>query len=329
MAKSKKKNAALTEDVIENTKVETTVYSSTTTTIRTKGHLRSFTSLHEEGFAYLADNAYIHTGYRLHYNFEQCFYSLFQLHNETINVWTHMIGALIFITWGFFFLLRLQSEGGGYGLGKVASSLNPYDYFGPAPCDFVGMKYLSQGHHTRRMFHSIITTNDNILSTCAPVHQTTTDSILTRDKILFDQILTHIPTLEDVQTKLASMPPTIGQHLVSIKSEVEFLRESLQHETEWLTRESWHQLIRMKAQITHRVGHFQEILSQLKKDAEPSILYALEEYNMVMGMIQTGLHRLDFNDNTHSSSEAEHHVSSWPLVVFICRYEYLCEYVNM
>jgi len=37
----------------------------------------------------MADNAYIHTGYRINYNnFKKAFKSMFMLHNETGNIWT-------------------------------------------------------------------------------------------------------------------------------------------------------------------------------------------------------------------------------------------------
>ncbi|KAI4895322.1 hypothetical protein NFI96_009025, partial [Prochilodus magdalenae] len=39
---------------------------------------------------------YVHTGYRpLHQSWRYYFLSLFQLHNETMNVWTHLLGALV------------------------------------------------------------------------------------------------------------------------------------------------------------------------------------------------------------------------------------------
>lgn len=39
---------------------------------------------------------HIHTGYRpLHQSWRYYFFSLFQRHNETVNVWTHLLGALL------------------------------------------------------------------------------------------------------------------------------------------------------------------------------------------------------------------------------------------
>lgn len=45
----------------------------------------------------LADNHYILEGYRAPRSWKECVLSLFQLHNETINVWSHLVGAIVFI----------------------------------------------------------------------------------------------------------------------------------------------------------------------------------------------------------------------------------------
>jgi hypothetical protein len=38
------------------------------------------------------------TGYRVNYNDSfKALRSLFQLHNETVNIWSHLLGALLFI----------------------------------------------------------------------------------------------------------------------------------------------------------------------------------------------------------------------------------------
>ena len=47
-------------------------------------------------------NKYIRQGYRINFDsYSKLFKSLFMLHNETINVWTHIIGMII-----FFYLIR-------------------------------------------------------------------------------------------------------------------------------------------------------------------------------------------------------------------------------
>eukprot|EP00297_Palpitomonas_bilix_P006659 CAMPEP_0113866772 /NCGR_PEP_ID=MMETSP0780_2-20120614/52_1 /TAXON_ID=652834 /ORGANISM="Palpitomonas bilix" /LENGTH=405 /DNA_ID=CAMNT_0000851647 /DNA_START=97 /DNA_END=1311 /DNA_ORIENTATION=- /assembly_acc=CAM_ASM_000599 len=46
---------------------------------------------------HLQDNEYIKTGYRTNYSFWHCVKSLFFLHNETVNIWTHLLGLVLFI----------------------------------------------------------------------------------------------------------------------------------------------------------------------------------------------------------------------------------------
>lgn len=45
---------------------------------------------------FLADNEFIRKGYRVHFSFRLCLISLFKHHNETLNVWTHLVGTLMF-----------------------------------------------------------------------------------------------------------------------------------------------------------------------------------------------------------------------------------------
>ncbi|ESS67804.1 hypothetical protein TCDM_03525 [Trypanosoma cruzi Dm28c] len=45
---------------------------------------------------YMKGNPYIFTGYRARYTTSMCFRSLFALHNETINVWSHGVGLILF-----------------------------------------------------------------------------------------------------------------------------------------------------------------------------------------------------------------------------------------
>ena len=52
----------------------------------------------EQAESYLQDNEDIHRGYRINYNdWRSVIVSLFECHNETVNVWTHLCGILMFI----------------------------------------------------------------------------------------------------------------------------------------------------------------------------------------------------------------------------------------
>ena len=42
-------------------------------------------------------NPYIHDNYREQYSFVQCLISIFHFHNETMNIWSHIIGIVVTI----------------------------------------------------------------------------------------------------------------------------------------------------------------------------------------------------------------------------------------
>ncbi|KAG9151052.1 hypothetical protein Leryth_002630 [Lithospermum erythrorhizon] len=47
---------------------------------------------------YLKDNEYIIRHYRSEWPFKQLLFSIFTIHNETLNVWTHLIGFFLFLS---------------------------------------------------------------------------------------------------------------------------------------------------------------------------------------------------------------------------------------
>ncbi|RHY55170.1 hypothetical protein DYB37_006365 [Aphanomyces astaci] len=62
----------------------------------TKKHLAVVDALESQGFEFLGFNQFIRSGYRVHHTWHDCWLSLFQLHNETWNVWSHLVGAVVF-----------------------------------------------------------------------------------------------------------------------------------------------------------------------------------------------------------------------------------------
>ena len=59
-----------------------------------KSHLHRLTPFHSLPEA-LRDNEYITKYYRVNYSGGQTIRSLFGLHNETANIWSHFLGASI------------------------------------------------------------------------------------------------------------------------------------------------------------------------------------------------------------------------------------------
>eukprot|EP01083_Nonionella_stella_P159882 522041_1 len=45
---------------------------------------------------FLADNPHIINGYRRRSSVSQCIKSVFRIHNETFNIWSHFLGAILF-----------------------------------------------------------------------------------------------------------------------------------------------------------------------------------------------------------------------------------------
>ena len=50
-----------------------------------------------------AQYLHVENGYRVDYTLSQSVWSIFQIHNETVNVWVHMLGACIFLYFPLFF----------------------------------------------------------------------------------------------------------------------------------------------------------------------------------------------------------------------------------
>ena len=49
----------------------------------------------------MAEGSYMETGFRINFDsYEQAFSSLFILHNESVNVWSHFLGAFCFVLFG-------------------------------------------------------------------------------------------------------------------------------------------------------------------------------------------------------------------------------------
>ena len=57
--------------------------------------------------SYLQHNRYIHTGYRVFLSYRLCLRSLLVLHNESVNVWSHLLGGLLFACFALYDLTYL------------------------------------------------------------------------------------------------------------------------------------------------------------------------------------------------------------------------------
>ncbi len=73
-------------------------------------------------------------GYRRKMSYREACCSLFSLHNETMNVWTHLLGALLFAWHLASLCVALSaSAGGGQTVLALASNSAPHHDYGPPP----------------------------------------------------------------------------------------------------------------------------------------------------------------------------------------------------
>ena len=85
------------------------------------------------------ENPYLLSGYRANFGMSDCFWSMFQWHNDTVNVWSHLLGTILFISFVVIMIVQvglgtghsarprkfttvhaLEREGGGGGAGTNA-----------------------------------------------------------------------------------------------------------------------------------------------------------------------------------------------------------------
>lgn len=61
-----------------------------------KKSLNTFIGTKEDAELWVIDNPYLLTGYRINYNScKKVIKSLFECHNETFNIWSHLLGVLV------------------------------------------------------------------------------------------------------------------------------------------------------------------------------------------------------------------------------------------
>jgi adiponectin receptor len=69
-----------------------------------------FIGLKEEAPEWLTTGYYLETGWRVNFNsWGKAFRSLFMIHNETVNVWSHLLGALFFLAMLIYVPIKLDT----------------------------------------------------------------------------------------------------------------------------------------------------------------------------------------------------------------------------
>ena len=123
-----------------------------------KSHLKE---IHEIP-SWMIDSHHLKSGYRHpDLSFMECFFSIFRLHNETFNIWTHFLGAIFFIICGVFLssiLLPFGKISSDNGLSFKESKISTN--FGENRAD---IRYLFRGHAEENKFIILNELNKKLL----------------------------------------------------------------------------------------------------------------------------------------------------------------------
>ena len=65
--------------------------------ISTEAQIISLDKIHNYSNIFIAVHPFIMNGYRIHHNIKDCLISIFKIHNETFNIWSHLISFIIFL----------------------------------------------------------------------------------------------------------------------------------------------------------------------------------------------------------------------------------------
>ncbi|TYZ69019.1 hypothetical protein PybrP1_006503 [[Pythium] brassicae (nom. inval.)] len=306
-------------DTISTATTTTTTASSSSmsvsvsTTIMTrKAELHTFERLHQEGFAYLADNSYIRSGYRLNYSVRDCFRSLFELHNETFNVWTHIIGSLIFASLIAYLTLSsdaLARAGASVGVGGVGGPSDDWLLAAPAWCAAGPQSaFMARGRHTPRLFFA---------AAMPALCPRASSGALPKQKLkyfevaseIFEHSLHQIPSLERfhaiLEQNVGGIADSLALHTEQLKDELVVLSARLSHVTDY------EQVRLVKESLHERVEGFSSFLQTLASHvgADLTLQYAVDELRGLADSVKNGIHIMTSVDT--------HHVPHWPIFVFM------------
>lgn len=88
--------------------------------VKEKYHLVEFNALPD----YLRDNEYILAHYRADWPLKQTLLSMFTIHNETLNIWTHLVGFMLFLSLTICTFVKLPAVVHKHGLPSLPSLPN-------------------------------------------------------------------------------------------------------------------------------------------------------------------------------------------------------------
>jgi adiponectin receptor len=232
--------------------------------------------------------------------------SLFELHNETLNVWTHIIGSIIFVS--LMVYLTLSSSALGRAGGGGNGSDDPLAT-APSWCNVQQSAYLENGHHTARLF----------FATALPEYCPRTRSMLVLPEqkkryyevasVIFEHSLHQIPSLERfhdiLEANMGGIADSVALQTELLKAELVTLKDRLSHVTDY------EQVRMVKENLNERVEGFSTFLHTLASHvgADLTLKYAVDELHSLADSVKNGIHIMTTVDT--------HHVPHWPIFVFM------------
>ncbi|EQC30711.1 hypothetical protein SDRG_11470 [Saprolegnia diclina VS20] len=242
--------------------------------------LDAYHTLEDEGFSYLGDNSYIHHGYRLHYSLKESFFSLFELHNETMNVWTHLIGSIVF--WSLLISVCLQVEV------DRAPVLHPH------AATVSSLPFLHGGQHTQRLFtaQTAPSSSERLVMESLSLNGSPRECIEAASGLLF---------AESTFTTLSTLTHDDANHIAQLQRDMRLLEHELLElmEHAWVNRHLSVNLLALQHSLSDRIHKLQ---SHLSPSVHRSLLQGLNHLDEALG---------------HLENELGHQVPTWPMAVFI------------
>ncbi|RHX98901.1 hypothetical protein DYB37_006368 [Aphanomyces astaci] len=285
-----------------------------------KKRLAGFHDVHAEGKSYLADNMYIRSGYRVDYSLSHCFCSLFELHNETWNVWTHIIGSLIFAGLMYSaFNMEIPTHLWTYDDGT-------HPYFEPD-----NIMYIESGRHTLHLFARNVLSATQVHHALEYVVDTRYQEMLSKQlqvaSVIFGHTIAQIPSLrrfhEILDSHAEGISHSVSEQLFHLHDELTILKARLEPSFDALSKSmplksvvgSYTQVHGMKQSLQARLDAFTLYLRQLDTNDYPSLQFVLQEFHGVTDSIKNGLHAI--SDVAPSKLAPMLVVGNWPIKVFI------------
>lgn len=65
--------------------------------------MKPYIGVKADAMPYLTQGCHLETGWRINFfSYKQAFCSMFMIHNETVNIWSHLIGSVVFMGLAFY-----------------------------------------------------------------------------------------------------------------------------------------------------------------------------------------------------------------------------------